>query len=735
MFKKIVTYLLIISVIVPALAPAGFSGLNAVYAQEQGNNNQGNNGEVVNNGQGSNNGKIEDPCGGIWKAVIGGGTPLECMGYLFVGLGTKWILPTAVFITNLAADLFNASIEFSLSGQIFDTSKNIMLATGWTMVRDLINLVFIFVVLYLAVSVILQYGGASIKKVLPSIIIAAVLVNFSMLITKMVIDASHIFAWEFYNQIDADKGGTVGNIKSDLTISGDFKRKNIGNVFMAGFNPQNILTADNKESVKSVLQKAATEGENAGESWWALVLPVFLEATLALLAAFVLFAGTIMFVVRVVVLWLVMMFSPLMILGTVLPSMKKLSGMWWDNLIKQSFFAPAFLFMFVLVTKLINSGFLKSITQTTENSNLKLAFGMNAGSILVPFFHFFVVGGLMWASLEVARRIGGKTASVSIGWAHTARGWAQSAAGKTAKYGVGKPLGYGVGAGLDNLAGRINTGKGTFAQTLRAFPGLGGWARDRSMDVRERMKKKTDQFKGYTEQELKETLQAPEKALPFFKQISQFTKGASKILDRDKEAAVVQQMAERKNLRDLPEETIKKTEKRMESYGMKTKDIKNLQWQFAPQNDVITPAAIAERENVIQGLYNSATNKWTIPKLNASVIEDIDIEKYFDKSAGTVGHNPMTYAANAPVRKAMYGTFHSGHIQNFFKRNDAKDISDRFFKNMESDFTSARPGVAKDINELITWLEDPAYGIENRQLSSWARSRSGEDLLRSYGWT
>ena len=48
-----------------------------------------------------------------------------------------------------------------------------------------------------------------IKKILPSLIVVALLVNFSMMITKMVIDASHIFAWEFYNQIDVTKGGKV----------------------------------------------------------------------------------------------------------------------------------------------------------------------------------------------------------------------------------------------------------------------------------------------------------------------------------------------------------------------------------------------------------------------------------------------------------------------------------------------------------------------------------------------
>ena len=112
----------------------------------------------------------------------------------------------AIFIAGLAGELFNTSIQFSLTGKVFDADKNTMIKDGWTLVRDLLNLVFIFILLFAAISTILQYGNMDIKKILPSLIVVALLVNFSMMITKMVIDASHIFAWEFYNQIDVTKG-------------------------------------------------------------------------------------------------------------------------------------------------------------------------------------------------------------------------------------------------------------------------------------------------------------------------------------------------------------------------------------------------------------------------------------------------------------------------------------------------------------------------------------------------
>ena len=50
-----------------------------------------------------------------------------------------------------------------------------------------------------------------------------------------------------------------------------------------------------------------------------------------------------MFVLRVVVLWLVMIFSPIAFLGMILPSMQKYSGMWWSYLIVLIIFRSRFL--------------------------------------------------------------------------------------------------------------------------------------------------------------------------------------------------------------------------------------------------------------------------------------------------------------------------------------------------------------------------------------------------------
>ena len=438
--------------------------MNASYAQE----GEGGTTRTPVTKKTSNNGRINDPCD-LWT-IAGNGTVMECLSNTIANLLYDYVLQGAIVIAGIAGNLFNASIQFSLTGKIFDADKNIMIKDGWTMVRDLLNLVFIFILLYVAISTILQYGNMDIKKILSSLIVAALLINFSMLITKMVIDASHIFAWEFYNQIDVKNeeklgdGKTVANMNNEIEVYGDFEKKNLANVFIAGFNPQELLTGNDKDGGKSqwkqVLDDAISKGGTYTSTWWQMALILLLESALALFAGFILLAGAIMFVARVVILWMVMIFSPLAFLSMVLPSMGKYSKMWWEYLIGQAFFAPAFLFMFMLVTKFINSDFINSIFESSSDSDLKIVLGLNGGKIVLTFFHFFIVGGLMMACLIVAKQLGGKTAEFGISWAHKGKDLALSGA----KYGINNRATRWVG-------GAAFGDRKWFAQTIGRIPG------------------------------------------------------------------------------------------------------------------------------------------------------------------------------------------------------------------------------------------------------------------------
>jgi len=452
MLRKIITYFLILAVVSPVFASAIPLGASVNVALAKSVTNKG-----------SNNGEISSPCG--WTAGLFSGDFLDCIAYTAVYISYEFFLQISIWITGLASDIFNVSIQFSLTGKAFDPDENVMIKDGWTMVRDLLNLVFIFILLYAAISTILQYGNMDIKKILPNLIIAALLINFSMLITKMVIDASHIFAWEFYNQIDVTNGGTVANMKGSAEVYGDFEKKNLSNVFLAGFNPQRLLieaematTTTNENSNedeahspwKQVAAKAIENGEGFMSTLWRMAIIIWLEIALAIFSVFILLAGAIMFVARIVILWVVMIFSPIAFLGMILPSMGKYSKMWWEYLINQSFFAPAFLFMFMLATKFINSGFVDKLLHLTKENDSKIVTGLSMGEITLMFFNFLIVGGIMSLCLVVAKQLGGKTAEFGINWAHKGKDLALGGAKKLAWSPTRYGLRYGGGTAADS---------------------------------------------------------------------------------------------------------------------------------------------------------------------------------------------------------------------------------------------------------------------------------------------
>ena len=490
MLRKIITYFLILAVVLPVFTSPFFQ--KTVFAQTtkttiETTDADGNTTTVttVENSSSSSSSKgtgsaktleeytkgMESPC-----TILSFGTRL-CIGYIVSQVMYYTVFSPSYYIALMAGGIFNASIGFSLSGESFPTDKDSMIAVGWKMVRDMLNLFFIFILLYTAISTILQYGNTA-KNAIVKIIIAAVLINFSLMMTKMIIDSSHILAWGFYDKIEerqiTDKDGNKAVapiIPEEITLKG-ITTKNLAGVFMAGFNPQrlNIPSNTTKDSVSKGASAAMADGSGILGIIWQAILIMILASALNFIVAFILFAGAIMFVIRVVVLWFTLLFSPLAFAGMIMPAFQKYSDQWWDALIKQAFFAPAFLFLFYLVTKMVNSGFLEAVIKGYKDAPSATILFFDTGGTIVVFFHFFVVGALLVGCLYLAQQMGAHGSGAMMKWGSKAGDWAKSKASGIAtsplrgsRYG----LRYGGGAAGD----AISEGKGWFSRTIRAIPG------------------------------------------------------------------------------------------------------------------------------------------------------------------------------------------------------------------------------------------------------------------------
>ncbi|HEV7702347.1 MAG TPA: hypothetical protein VGO63_02810 [Candidatus Paceibacterota bacterium] len=182
---------------------------------------------------------------------------------IFITLGSKILYMTAY--------IFNIMLSLTLSTVLY---KSNFLPEAWRIIRDFSNIFFIMVLLYIAIKMILGLGGAEIKKMIVQVIVAALLINFSMFMTEVVIDSSNILALIFYNKISvhpptatakAVGAGTSAVTGATINDGGipylpatdknktQVEEKDIAGGIVAGFNPTNFLNPTTNKDLASTI--------------------------------------------------------------------------------------------------------------------------------------------------------------------------------------------------------------------------------------------------------------------------------------------------------------------------------------------------------------------------------------------------------------------------------------------------------------------------------------------------
>ncbi|TSC68474.1 MAG: Uncharacterized protein G01um101456_629 [Parcubacteria group bacterium Gr01-1014_56] len=111
--------------------------------------------------------------------------------YVFtVGLGG--------LIAYVASYFFNFAVYLSLSSTAYAMN---FVTSGWEMTRDLANMAFIFILIYIAVNIMLLAETSDTMKTLVRVIAIALVINFSFFFVRVVIDGGNILAIQFYNGI------------------------------------------------------------------------------------------------------------------------------------------------------------------------------------------------------------------------------------------------------------------------------------------------------------------------------------------------------------------------------------------------------------------------------------------------------------------------------------------------------------------------------------------------------
>lgn len=311
------------------------------------------------------------------------------------------ILKIASLLTYLAGALLNLVVQYSVVDMKANISKAETIDTAWRAIRDVANMAFIFVLLYAAIQTILGIGKET-QKLIVRVIVIAILINFSLFFTKLVIDASNVLAITFYDAIAP--GALTG------TAEGILGKTGIADSLMRPLNLTSIWNAADGLSGSKLLTIGV------------------MGTIVTLIAAFVFFAVAIMFIIRFVVLIFVLILSPLAFVGFILPATEKYRDQWKEALIGQAFFAPIYFLLTWIVIK-VSRGLLTgggdmatALTGTIGSSGQAQAPTPENLGILVNFIVMIV---LLIASLIIAK----EWANKAPGGVSKLTGWAMGAAG------------------------------------------------------------------------------------------------------------------------------------------------------------------------------------------------------------------------------------------------------------------------------------------------------------------
>lgn len=351
-------------------------------------------------------------------------------------------------IAYIGAYFFSIVIQLSLNSTAYALS---FLSESWEVVRDLANMAFIFILIYIAVTVMLQAETAGTIKTLAVVIVIALLVNFSFFFTRVVIDAGNILALQFYNAIPTGTV-TVNGTPQPAVING---AKDLSATIMGAIQLQKLYGSN---AFTQARQACGGNSVTCG----LIVSSVLYIATAAMfwMLFFAFLQVGIKFLLRIVALWFLLIASPL---AFVAKTMKKTEGyfnQWWKMLFQFSIYPAIFLFMFLILTK-----FATAMLSANGNSILYGAFDAakqdpNGAGVMTAIASIGIRLGFVLALMYVALRVADWVVKEGTNVASSVTGWSVGKSLGAAAVGGRLSLGWGAQRFAESATGRNMAAKG-----------------------------------------------------------------------------------------------------------------------------------------------------------------------------------------------------------------------------------------------------------------------------------
>ena len=252
---------------------------------------------------------------------------------------------------------------------------------GWVVVRDVCNMFFVVILLVIAFATILGQEEYGAKKMLPKLIIAAVLINFSKMICGLMIDVASVVMLTFVNAFSSIGSGNM------LDLLG--------------------------------ISKITSIDPNSGAITFATIVSAYIFGLIYVLIATVVVASMLgMLVMRVVMIWILVVLSPLAFFLQAVPGKgAQYASQWWSKWSSNLIVGPVLAFFLWLSFAALQGGSPINVAAdpqaaaqvnkygtTTPGSGI----GSEAGTVS-EMAKFVIAIGMLLGGMKIAQEVGGET--------------------------------------------------------------------------------------------------------------------------------------------------------------------------------------------------------------------------------------------------------------------------------------------------------------------------------------
>lgn len=232
-----------------------------------------------------------------------------------------YILAFVAWSIGALSEGLNMVLHFQLDANL------VVIVDLWKIVRDFANMMFILIFIIMALGTIFDIsslgipglgGGVDVKALIAKFVIAALLINFSLVIGGVIIDAANVVNDVF------------------LAAIGDFSTR-IG----SALNPSATLLGVTPQQLQQLNVNVSAAPADPG---LAHIIKMLTSIIMGVIILFSLLVALVFCLFRIPFLAMLLVFSPLAWICGILPGTQKWNKDWWGMFIGWNIFMPVFLF-------------------------------------------------------------------------------------------------------------------------------------------------------------------------------------------------------------------------------------------------------------------------------------------------------------------------------------------------------------------------------------------------------